>query len=97
MLVALPQSPETRRPDRYPDAARAARDTVLDRVFARGVITGAERDDAKREVVPRQPPGVSDACRACERGSLPARAGAAQSIRLTFDAKLQASLEDFGA
>ena len=53
LLVALPQSPETRRPDRFPDVARAARDTVLDRVFARGVITAAERDAAKREAVPR--------------------------------------------
>ena len=32
LLVALPQSPETRRLDRYPDAARAARDRVLDRM-----------------------------------------------------------------
>src|ERR1700686_802084 len=32
LLVALPQSPETRRVDRYPDVARAARDRVLDRM-----------------------------------------------------------------
>ena len=32
LLVALPQSPETRRLDRYPDAAHAARDRVLDRM-----------------------------------------------------------------
>src|SRR5258705_7068675 len=32
LLVALPQSPETRRLDRYPEAARAARDRVLDRM-----------------------------------------------------------------
>ena len=31
LLVALPQSPEARRPDRHPDAARAARDRVLAR------------------------------------------------------------------
>src|SRR5262249_51742000 len=30
LLVALPQSPELRRPDRFPTAARAARDRVLD-------------------------------------------------------------------
>lgn len=34
LLVALPQSPETRRPDRHPDAALAARARVLDRVDA---------------------------------------------------------------
>src|SRR5437868_14609661 len=32
LLVALPQSPETRRLDRYPEMARAARDRVLDRM-----------------------------------------------------------------
>src|ERR1700741_1595145 len=32
LLVALPQSPERRRLDRYPQAAHAARDRVLDRM-----------------------------------------------------------------
>src|SRR5690606_13897109 len=36
LLVALPQSPETRRPDRFPEAARAARDRVLARALAHG-------------------------------------------------------------
>ena len=43
LLVALPQSPETRRLDRHPDAARAARDRVLDRMVEDGVVS---RDDA---------------------------------------------------
>jgi penicillin-binding protein 1C len=34
LLVALPQSPETRRPDRFPDAAMKARARVLERVDA---------------------------------------------------------------
>ena len=34
LLIALPQSPETRRPDRHPQAALAARTRVLDRVNA---------------------------------------------------------------
>jgi penicillin-binding protein 1C len=38
LLVALPQAPETRRPDRSPGAARAARDRVLSSLAARGVI-----------------------------------------------------------
>ena len=49
LLVALPQSPEARRPDRSPGAARAARDRVLDALLARGVITLAERDEAKQQ------------------------------------------------
>ncbi|WP_083660417.1 penicillin-binding protein 1C [Acuticoccus yangtzensis] len=52
LLVALPQSPEARRPDRHPAAAKAARDRVLDRLFARGAITARDRDEAKREQVP---------------------------------------------
>jgi penicillin-binding protein 1C len=42
LLVALPQSPETRRPDRDPAAARAARDRVLDRLVTAGVIEADE-------------------------------------------------------
>ncbi len=52
LMVALPQSPEARRPDRAPAAARAARDRVLDRVCARGVITADEAARAKAEPVP---------------------------------------------
>src|SRR5580692_83105 len=39
LLVALPQSPENRRLDRYPNAARAARDRVLDRMVEDRVIS----------------------------------------------------------
>ncbi|MCW5688719.1 MAG: transglycosylase domain-containing protein, partial [Pseudolabrys sp.] len=38
LLVALPQSPERRRPDRHAAAARAARDRVLDRVVLAHVV-----------------------------------------------------------
>ncbi|MEM9582229.1 MAG: penicillin-binding protein 1C [Pseudomonadota bacterium] len=39
LLVALPQAPETRRPDRKPEAAHEARDRVLARMLRAGVIT----------------------------------------------------------
>jgi penicillin-binding protein 1C len=52
LLVALPQSPEARRPDLHPKTAKAARDRVLDRVALAGVITRAEADHAKAEPVP---------------------------------------------
>ena len=52
LLVALPQSPEARRPDRDPAAAKAARDRVLDRLVGDGVITAEEADAAKSEPVP---------------------------------------------
>jgi len=52
LLVALPQAPESRRPDRHPERARAARDRVLDRVAEAGAITRHEAEEAKRERVP---------------------------------------------
>ncbi len=53
LLVALPQSPETRRLDRYPDAARAARDRVLDRMVEDGVDIRGGCCRAKAVPVPR--------------------------------------------
>ncbi len=92
LLVALPQSPEARRPDLHPEAARRAREKVLDRVAESGVIGAAERGAAKREPVPpaRRPfpllaPHASEAALR--------RAPSEPVHRLTLDAKLQASLE----
>src|SRR3984957_9544547 len=53
LLVALPQSPENRRLDRYPNAARAARDRVLDRMVEDGVVSEADAAQAKAIPVPR--------------------------------------------
>jgi penicillin-binding protein 1C len=52
LLVAIPQSPETRRPDRFPAAARRARDHVLRRMLEAGVIS---REDAARAMAERVP------------------------------------------
>src|SRR5581483_11709555 len=52
LLVALPQSPEARRPDRDPSAARAARDRVLDRLAAAGIVDADAAAAAKSEKIP---------------------------------------------
>ncbi|MHA6264100.1 penicillin-binding protein 1C [Arenibacterium sp. CAU 1754] len=52
LLVALPQSPETRRPDRHPDAARAARDRVLGRLMTHEMLDRATAVAAMRATVP---------------------------------------------
>ena len=52
LLVALPRAPERLRPDRHPQAARRARDSVLDRMLAAGVITKPAYDEARAEPVP---------------------------------------------
>ena len=92
LLVALPQSPEARRPDRAPDTARAARDRVLARAAAAGVLAPDEAAAARGERVPtlRRPfpalaPHLADRLVA-------ARPGAAE-IATTLDAGLQARLE----
>ena len=53
LLVALPQSPESRRVDRYPDVARAARDRVLDRMVEDGRVPHEDAAQAKATPVPR--------------------------------------------
>jgi penicillin-binding protein 1C len=53
VLVALPQSPETRRLDRYPGTARAARNRVLDRMVEDGVVSPDDAAQAKTVAVPR--------------------------------------------
>ncbi|SIO15167.1 penicillin-binding protein 1C [Vannielia litorea] len=52
LLVALPQSPERRRPDRANDAASAARSRVLDRMVGKGLLSPAEAEAALRDPVP---------------------------------------------
>lgn len=52
LLVSLPQSPEARRPDRFPERARAARDRVLDRMLAAGVVTPEQHEAGRRETTP---------------------------------------------
>ncbi|HEX8665730.1 MAG TPA: penicillin-binding protein 1C [Beijerinckiaceae bacterium] len=92
LLVALPQAPETRRPDRFAADARRARDRVLDRALARGLLNDAEATAAKAEAVPaaRRPFPILAAHAAeaavAERPDLKVH-------RLTIDARLQASLE----
>ncbi|MBL3595537.1 penicillin-binding protein 1C [Rhodovulum sulfidophilum] len=92
LLVALPQSPETRRPDRAAHAARAARDRVLARMAEAGVLEPETAARAARSPVPatRRPfpelaPHLADRARATEPG--------ARLHRLTLDAGLQARLE----
>ncbi len=93
LLVALPQSPELRRPDRYPERAQAARDRVLDRAADAGAVPRDEIARAKLVPVPheRKPlpvlaPHSSDHVVAAEPGHY--------IHRLTIDADLQRTLEE---
>ncbi len=50
--MALPQSPEARRPDHDPKAALDGRNLVLDRMVSEGIITPDEAAAAKSEPIP---------------------------------------------
>ncbi len=92
LLVALPQSPETRRPDRFAEAARKARARVLARVERAGIATPGEVAAAGEEEIPtaRHPfPNLSP--HVAEQ--VVAEAPAQRVHRLSLDARLQKSLE----
>ncbi|WP_299684960.1 penicillin-binding protein 1C [uncultured Tateyamaria sp.] len=63
LLVALPQAPETRRPDRFPEQARAARDRVLARLGQAATDAPVPRAMLP---VPMQAPHLADALRAAD-------------------------------
>nr|WP_245239031.1 penicillin-binding protein 1C [Methylobacterium platani] len=96
LLVALPQAPEARRPDRFPDAARRARDRVLDIAAATGIVPAADAASAKAEPVPRsRMPFPMLAAHAAEAAV--AQEPGRRVHRLALDARLQARLEPLAA
>ncbi|MGA0541040.1 penicillin-binding protein 1C [Neotabrizicola sp. VNH66] len=93
LLVAIPQSPESRRPDRAADRAEAARDRVLARAVTFDLLEPEEATAALREPVPgvRKPfpahaPHLADRARAEDP--------AAREHHLTIDLSLQKKLEE---
>ncbi|MFN4058446.1 MAG: penicillin-binding protein 1C [Roseinatronobacter sp.] len=68
LLIALPQAPGLRSPDRHPDRARAARDRVLARASLAGVIDADTAHSARTEPVPtRRRPFPQDAPHLADR------------------------------
>ncbi len=96
LLVALPQAPESRRPDRHAEAARRARDRVLDIAVESGIIATAEAERAKTERVPtarlrflQLAPHLSE--------TEVTQAPGTHIHRLTIDRDLQAAIERLAA
>jgi penicillin-binding protein 1C len=92
LLVAIPRSPERLRPDRHPGAARHARDAVLARMAAAGVITPQTLAEAAAEPVPHlrtampfHAPHLAAALRGRDPG--------AAVVRTTIDPLLQNQVE----
>ena len=92
LLVAIPQSPEARRPDRNSPGTKIARDRVLDTAVEAGVISKAEADRAKEEVVPtvrREFPKFAPHLAESEAAAKPQIA----VHRLTLDREIQSQFE----
>ena len=96
LLIALPQSPEARRPDRRPDAARNARRAVLDKLVRAQRMTEDDASAADSEPLPGRAPFPAMAWHAA--GELARAAPASQaSVVSTIDAGLQSRLEPLAA
>ena len=96
LLVALPQSPEIRRPDRFAAAAQAARDRVLERMVSTGVLDSDRARAAASEPVPvlrREFPALAPHLAERLRSADPLQ----KVHRTTIDAPLQRSLERLAA
>lgn len=92
LLVALPQSPTARRPDRHPAAARAARGRVLARAEDAGLLTPAEAAAAAAAPLPsayRPLPFLAPHL----AEELAGRADVAGAVATSLDADLQAAVE----
>jgi penicillin-binding protein 1C len=93
LLVALPQSPEARRPDRHPEAARTARARVLERAVAGGAISKAEAIRASAERIPtrrREFPMLAPHLAEAEVAAFPGR----PIHRLSIDRDSQRALQE---
>lgn len=93
LLVALPQSPEVRRPDRAADVAVRARNRVIDRMLAANVITVAEANRARDEAVPhvrRELPQFAPHAAEAAIAAFPKQ----QRHHLAIDATIQRRLEE---
>lgn len=90
LLIALPQAPERRRPDRFPQAATAARAHVIERMVSRGVLSpdAAAVDPIPRDrrTLPLLAPHVAD--------HVVSNEDMHSGQRLTLDATLQRKLQD---
>ena len=92
LLLALPQSPEARRPDLRPETARQARGHVLDRLAEVGLARSGAAADAAHDPVPGRQAFPADAWHAAS--DLRQARPEASDIVSTLDIALQRMLQD---
>ncbi|WP_298259728.1 penicillin-binding protein 1C [uncultured Litoreibacter sp.] len=91
LLIALPQSPEARRPDRFPKAAQTARDRVLSRLVRAKALKVELQQGAPLKAVRRDFPKLAP--HMTER----LRQEGGQRVRSTLDKQVQSKLEQLAA
>ncbi|MCR9129670.1 MAG: penicillin-binding protein 1C [Alphaproteobacteria bacterium] len=92
LLIALPQSPEARRPDLRPEVARRSRAAILTRLAAAGWISAARAEDAATEALPTGRNAFPrEAWHAA--ATIRARGDGAPVVRSTLDLTLQLEAE----
>ena len=96
LLVALPQSPEARRPDLHPEAARAGRALVLARMVSEGIIGPEEEAAANSEPVPTARRDFPMLAAHLAEEAVATHPNARQ-VDLTVDARVQGALEKLSA
>ncbi|MEO0883671.1 MAG: penicillin-binding protein 1C [Pseudomonadota bacterium] len=89
LLIALPQSPEVRRPDRRPEAARQARLSIATKLVQMGALDDVRKTEIAGSPLPTRHAFPNRAWHASEE----ARATGPQDSTSTLDAGLQQDLE----
>ena len=91
LLIALPQSPEARRPDRHPETAERARNWVAEKLHRYGVFSDGDVEDVASLSVPGRRRDFPD--RAWHGTAKALAEGPHEDVRSTLDAGLQAEVE----
>ncbi len=97
LLVALPQSPTSRRPDRAPERARIARAAVLNRAEAAEIIDHSTTQAALRDPLPASRTALPALAPHLSDRALNTATGPSNRHSLTLDGALQTQLEALAA
>jgi len=92
LLVALPQLPEKRRPDRFPEAAKQARERVLQRLAVERVVGEGEAERSALADVPsnrRDLPAYAPHMAVAARVKFPNAAEAYSTLKLPIQRELE--------
>lgn len=90
LLIALPQSPEVRRPDRKPENAKAARADIAGKLEALNLLTAQRAGELKQAALPTRQAFPNRAWHASAQAR---RLSQDSDIVSTLDASFQADLE----